>query len=253
MKVISYNINGIRAGLKKDFIPWLKAANPDVLCLQEVKANRDQVDLSGLEDLGYRVYLHSAEKKGYSGVAILCKEEPVNVTYGCGMNEYDIEGRVIRCDFSDFSVMSVYMPSGASKPERQDFKLRWLVDFREYISAIRTALPKLVICGDFNLCHKPIDIHNPFGLDGYPGFTEVERNWMTSFLDDGFVDTFREFNPNPNQYSWWSYRSGARSKNLGWRIDYVLSTHNMKDHLKRSAHLTSAHHSDHCPVMTEFV
>ena len=191
MKIISYNINGIRAVLKKDFAAWLKAANPDVLCLQEIKANRDQLDLSIFEDLGYKVYMHSAEKKGYSGVAILCKEEPINVSYGCGIEEYDSEGRVIRCDFSDFSAMSVYMPSGASKPERQDFKLKWLGDFGQYISELRKDLPKLVICGDFNICHKAIDIHNPYGLDGYPGFTEVERNWMTSYLNGGFVDTFR--------------------------------------------------------------
>jgi exodeoxyribonuclease-3 len=252
VKIISYNINGIRAVLKKDFITWLKAANPDVLCLQELKANEDQFDASPFQELGYNFFLYSAEKKGYSGVAILCKEEPKNVSYGCGIKEYDVEGRIIRCDFEHVSVMSVYMPSGASKPERQDFKLKYLTDFRTYVSELRKDLPKLVICGDFNLCHRSIDIHNPYGLDGYPGFTEVERNWMTSFLEDGFVDTFRELNPDPDQYSWWSYRSGARSKNLGWRIDYILSSESLNGDLKRSMHLTEARHSDHCPVVTEF-
>ena len=252
MKIISYNVNGIRSVLNKGFLPWLKSVDADAICLQEIKAREDQFDTDAFRELGYHLYLHPAERKGYSGVAILSKEAPKKVEYGIGLRKYDEEGRLLRCDFKGFSVMSVYMPSGASKAERQAFKLQWLEDFREHVIKLKKVLPKLVICGDFNLCHKPIDIHNPLGLDGYPGFTEEERQWMSDFLDLGFSDLFREFNPHPHQYSWWSYRSGARRKNLGWRIDYILSSHILGSGLKRAAHLNEAMHSDHCPVMVEF-
>ncbi|MEQ8324116.1 MAG: exodeoxyribonuclease III [Vicingaceae bacterium] len=251
MKVISYNINGIRAVLKKDFLTWLEATDPDVLCLQEVKALEQQFDQLPFRALGYEFYLFPAQKKGYSGVAILTKEKPKRIVLGCGIEKYDAEGRVIRCDFKDYSVMSVYMPSGASKPERQVFKLEWLDFFQSYMNQLKKELPKLLICGDFNLCHRPIDIHNPYGLDGYPGFTEEERQWMSAFLDNGFVDLFRAYNSAPHQYSWWSYRSGARQKNLGWRIDYILGSQGIENTLKRAAHLDRAIHSDHCPVMVE--
>jgi len=251
MKIITYNINGIRAVLKKDFLRWLQAASPDVLCLQEIKAMEDQFDKSVFEEIGYHFYSFSAEKKGYSGVAILSKKKPTHIEFGCGMDKYDIEGRVIRADFGDYSVMSVYMPSGASKPERQLFKIQWLHDFYHYIDEVRLNNPNLIIGGDFNLCHKSIDIHNPVALDGYPGFTAEERAWMTGFLDKGYIDSFRRLNAEPHQYSWWSYRFGARLKNLGWRIDYLLVPESMNTQLIRSGHLSDAVHSDHCPVVIE--
>jgi len=251
MKIITYNINGIRAVLKKDFLKWLEASNPDVLCLQETKAMEDQFDKSIFEDIGYHFHLQPAEKKGYSGVAILTKKKPIHVEYGCGIEKYDVEGRVIRVDFDDISVLSIYMPSGASKPERQLFKLQWLKDFQSYIAELTKKIPNLVITGDFNICHKPIDIHNPYRLDGYPGFTEEEREWMTSFLSNGFIDAFRFLNPDPHQYSWWSYMGNARNKNLGWRIDYILLANSLRNQLIKSRHLTDARHSDHCPVVVE--
>ena len=252
MKLITYNVNGIRAALRKNFDHWLQASNPDIVCLQEIKAKADQFDASVFENLGYHVHLYPAEKKGYSGVAIFCKEKPKYVQYGMGMEKYDIEGRVIRCDFENYSVISVYMPSGASKPERQVYKLQWLIDFYKYIEDLSISFPKLIICGDFNICHQAIDIHNPIGLDGYPGFTKTERDWMTSFLEMGFTDTFRHLNPESNQYSWWSYRAGARSKNLGWRIDYNLCSNSLSAQLVKSNLLDQAFHSDHCPVFSVF-
>ncbi len=251
MKILTYNINGIRAVLKKDFLSWLKSANPDVLCLQELKAWQDQFDSGIFTDLGYELYIEPADKKGYSGVGILSKAKPNHVEYGIGIEKYDSEGRMIRLDFDQLSVISVYMPSGASKVERQIFKLEWLQDFYKYISNLKKEIPNLVIGGDFNLCHQAIDIHDPIRLDGYPGFTPEERAWMTDFLDLGFVDSFRTLNPEPYNYSWWSYRSGARVKNLGWRIDYLILASEMKEMLKNARHLDQAKHSDHCPVLME--
>lgn len=252
VKIATYNINGIRAALKKNFIQWLLATEFDVLCLQEIKADESQINLDLFRDIGYHIHLFPADKKGYSGVAILSKEEPNHIEPGMGISKYDTEGRVIRTDFDKFSVMSVYMPSGASKPERQVFKLEWLADFHRYISHLTEILPNLVIGGDFNICHAAIDIHDPFSLDGYPGFTAEERLWLSRFIKMGFVDSFRHLNPLVREYSWWSYMSAARSKNLGWRIDYLFLPESMKDNLIRVRHLTEAGFSDHCPVVAEF-
>lgn len=251
MKIITYNINGIRAALQKDFLGWVKASKTDVLCLQEVKANTDQVDLSSFEDLGYHIYWHAAQRKGYSGVAILSKQKPVHVEHGCGENKYDDEGRVLRVDFSDFSVLTTYMPSGSSSEERQIFKLEWLDFFSHYSKKIQKKIPRLIINGDFNVCHQAIDIHNPIANKNAPGFTPEERAWFSAFLNLGYIDTFRYFTKDPHHYSWWSYRAGARKKNLGWRIDYQLASKEMSERLKRCVHLPEAKHSDHCPVLLE--
>ena len=251
MKIVSYNINGIRAVLKKGFDDWLKALDADVICLQEIKANEEQFDFEIFEKLGYQAHIHPAEKKGYSGVAILTRIKTSHIEIGCGIEQYDVEGRVIRADFENFSVMSIYMPSGASKEERQLFKLQWLKDFQTYINELKGRIPNLVICGDFNICHQAIDIHNPYSLDGYPGFTAEERDWMTSFLESGFTDSFRSLNPEVQEFSWWSYRAQARLKNLGWRIDYALVSDSLSTQLIKSRHLSSAKHSDHCPVLVE--
>lgn len=254
MKIISYNVNGIRSAISKGLLDWLKAANPDVLCLQEIKATEEQIQKAHFEDLGYKaVYIHPAVKKGYSGVAIFSKHEPKQAVVGCGIEQYDCEGRVLRLDFEDYSVMNVYMPSGSSGDLRQAFKMQWLEDFHNYVNELKQDLPGLIICGDYNICHQAIDIHNPKSNANSSGFLPEEREWFGRFLESGFIDSFRHFNTEPHNYSWWSYRAGARNKNLGWRIDYHLVTENLRPKLKRAAILPDAKHSDHCPVLLELV
>ncbi len=251
MKIITYNLNGIRAAMSKGLIDWISQVSPDVLCVQEIKANPDQVGVFEFEELGYHHYWYPAQKKGYSGVAIFTKQKPKHIEYGCGIKEYDDEGRILRIDFEEFSVMSVYHPSGSSGDLRQAFKMEWLEAFLNYINQLKATYPKLVICGDFNICHKAIDIHNPKSNANTSGFLPEEREWMEQFINSGFVDSFRYFNQEPHQYSWWSYRAGSRAKNLGWRIDYNFVTDNLKNKISRSVILPSAIHSDHCPVLLE--
>lgn len=251
MKIISYNVNGIRSAIQKGILPWLVSVDADIVCLQEVKANLDQIDKSVFEELGYTVFWKPSEKKGYSGVAILSKRKPDRVDYGCGISKYDVEGRVLRIDFHDLSVMSIYFPSGSSGEDRQSFKMEWLGDFMKYIQDLRMTIPNLLINGDYNICHHPIDIHNPVSNKNSPGFLPEEREWLTQFIDNGFIDSFRFFNPNPFQYTWWSYRAGARKRNLGWRIDYQMASRSLQNRLKRAAILSQANHSDHCPILLE--
>jgi exodeoxyribonuclease III len=250
-KIISYNVNGIRAALSKGWTDWVKAIDPDIICLQEIKANPEQIDTTVFSEMGFHHYWHPAEKKGYSGVAVFSKQKPDHVEFGCGIAKYDCEGRVLRADYGDVSVISVYMPSGSSGDERQAFKMEWLDDFYNYIEALKKQRSKLIISGDYNICHKPIDIHNPISNAKSSGFLPEEREWLEKFVNSGFVDSFRHFNPQPHQYTWWSYRANARSKNLGWRIDYNMVTENMKNKLKRSVILPEAKHSDHCPVLLD--
>ena len=251
MRIISYNVNGIRAAIKKGFVEWLKQANPDVLCLQEIKANPDQFDTDVFEEIGYKYnYWYPATKKGYSGVAILSKIEPENVTYGTGIDYMDFEGRNLRADFKDVSVMSLYLPSGTNIA-RLDHKLQFMADFQEYVNELKKDIPNLIICGDYNICHQEIDIHDPVRLKNTSGFLPVEREWIDNFMNSGFIDSFRHFNSEPDQYSWWSYRAGARGKNKGWRIDYNLVAEPLQDRLKRAVILSEANHSDHCPVLVE--
>jgi exodeoxyribonuclease III len=253
MKIISYNINGIRAACKKGFVEWLATSGADVVCLQEVKATYEQCDYTLFEEMGYKLYWHAAVKKGYSGVATFSKIEPKGVFYGCGMEKYDQEGRVLRIDFENFSILNVYMPSGSSGEDRQQFKFEWLDDFKSYVSELMLTHPNLVICGDYNICHQAIDIHNPKSNANSSGFLPEERAWFTSFLDIGFIDTFRHLNPEPHHYSWWSYRAGARGKNLGWRIDYHLISKPMEKRLAAASILPDVPFSDHCPVVVELV
>lgn len=254
MKVITYNVNGIRAALRKDWLGWLKAVDPDVVCLQEIKASPDQVpELLFLEEMGYHHYWYPAQKKGYSGTAILTKKVPEHIEYGCGHEEYDFEGRIIRVDFKDVSVMSVYFPSGTTGDIRQDFKYRFLDDFYIYAHELLKSTPNLLICGDFNICHRAIDIHNPKSNANSSGFLPEEREWMEKFINSGFVDTFRSLNPEPHNYTWWSYRAGARSRNLGWRIDYIMASEGVSDRIQSAAILSDAIHSDHCPVVVELL
>ena len=251
MKIISYNVNGIRAALKKGFIDWLKSANPDVICLQEIKAQEDQLDLSVFENAGYHYsYWFSAQKKGYSGVAILSKKEPTNVVYGTGIESMDFEGRNIRVDFDGVSVMSLYLPSGTNLA-RLEHKLEYMDLFQDYINTLKKEVPNLIICGDYNICHEAIDIHDPVRNKNISGFLPEERAWMSQFLENGFVDAFREFNSEAHNYSWWSYRANSRKNNKGWRLDYTLVTQSLQEKLKRAVILSEAVHSDHCPVLVE--
>ncbi len=230
---------------------WLDSVKADVVCLQEIKAMPEQFDQTLFNEIGYDCYIHSANKKGYSGVAILSKIKPQNVEYGCGINEIDFEGRVIRADYKDFSVMSVYFPSGSSGDLRQEFKFKFLDLFASYIHNLRNKIPNLIICGDFNICHKSIDIHNPIRNKNTSGFLPEERDWMDKFIESGFTDVFRIENKEPHNYTWWSYRANARAKNLGWRIDYIMINKTIISKFKRSVILSKAKHSDHCPVLLE--
>jgi len=250
-KIISYNVNGIRAALNKDFALWLAAAKPDVLCLQEVKATPDQVDLKPFEDLGYHINWFAAEKKGYSGVAIFSLQKPDLVVKGINHPLFDAEGRTIRADFGDLSVFSMYFPSGTTGDVRQEVKYEFLDHFYNFATNLEKERPNLVFAGDYNIAHLDIDIHNPSKQQNTSGFLPEERAWFTKLLNHGFIDTFRHFSNEPKQYSWWSYRAGARPKNLGWRIDYLVASKALESKLSRAAILPEAAHSDHCPVLLE--
>ena len=251
MKIITYNVNGIRAAIQKGFFDWLAEADPDILLLQETKAQPDQIPVLDFEMMGYRSYWHSAQKRGYSGVAILTKEDPDKVIAGMGMKVYDDEGRFLRADYGDLSVVSVYHPSGSSGDHRQEFKMKWLDDFQDYVNELKKERPYLIVSGDYNICHRAIDIHDPVGNAKNSGFLPEEREWMSKFLDSGFIDTFRHFNKEPHHYTWWSYRVDARSRNLGWRIDYHMVTNNLENRLKNAYIMPEAVHSDHCPAVVE--
>ncbi len=253
MKIISYNVNGIRAAISKGLIDWLKAANPDVICFQEIKATPDQIPTEAFEAAGYPYhYWYPANKKGYSGVAILSKVKPDQVVFGTGIGHMDFEGRNIRADFGDISVMSLYLPSGTNLA-RLDHKFMYMDDFHRYIHELRAQIPNLVICGDYNICHQPIDIHDPIRNKNVSGFLPEERAWLDVFINNGFIDSFRHFNKDPHQYTWWSYRAGARGNNKGWRLDYILVSRAIEDRLKRAVILSEANHSDHCPVLAEII
>ena len=250
MKLLSYNVNGIRAALSKGFASWLKATEADVICIQEIKAYESQIDTTVFEELGYHHYWFSAQKKGYSGVAILSKKKPTNIVYGSGIEHMDFEGRILRIDFDAVSIMSLYLPSGTNTA-RLDYKFQFMDEFQAYINQLKVSHPNLIICGDYNICHQPIDIHDPIRNKNTSGFLPEERAWLDQFMKSGFIDSFRLFNSEPHQYSWWSYRANARANNKGWRIDYALVSTPLKAQIKRSFILPEAKHSDHCPVGLE--
>ncbi len=250
MKIISYNVNGIRAALKKDFADWLVSANPDVICIQETKAMKEQVNVSIFENLGYNHYWFSAQKKGYSGVAIFSKQKPNHIEYGTGIESMDFEGRNIRVDFDKVSVMSMYLPSGTNM-DRLKFKLNYMDEILSYLNDLRKEIPNLVVCGDYNICHEAIDIHDPVRNKKVSGFLPIEREWLSKFINSGFIDSFRHFNKEPHNYSWWSYRANSRNNNKGWRIDYNMVSKSLESKLTRATILPEAKHSDHCPIVVE--
>ena len=252
MRIISYNLNGIRAAIKKGFLDWLKTHPADVICVQETKAVQDDIDHQLITDLGYHNYWYSAQKKGYSGVAVFTKIKPYHVQYGTGHKVSDDEGRVIQLDFKDVRLINAYFPSGTSGDERQTFKYAWLDEFNAYLNQLKKKYPRLILCGDYNIAHKEIDIHDPKGNKKSSGFLPEEREWMTKFLDDGWIDSFRCFHPEPHRYSWWSQRfPTVRLQNKGWRIDYINITEALKKNLKDAEIYPDIKHSDHCPVYAE--
>ena len=251
LSIASYNVNGIRAALRKDLIQWLQDHPVDILCLQETKAQPEQVPLEEFEALGYQHFWHSAEKKGYSGVATFTKVAPTEIVAGCGIEAYDQEGRILRTDFGDWTLLNCYFPSGTTGDIRQDFKMQFLDDFRQWVEVLRKERPRLIIVGDYNIANTELDIHNPKSNKNTSGFLPEERAWLSDWFKDGFIDAFRYLHPDKVEYSWWSYRARARENNKGWRIDYQSISDNLKDRLQKAYQVTDAMHSDHCPVYIE--
>jgi len=254
MRIISYNINGIRSAINKGFLEWLKTNPADIICLQETKAQKDNVDCKLLNELGYEDFWYSAQKKGYSGVAVFTKIKPDTVVFGTGHQVSDDEGRVLQLDFGKIRLINAYFPSGTSGDIRQRFKYEWLDEFFNYLGELRKKNPKIILCGDYNIAHKEIDIHDPKGNKNSSGFLPDERKWMDKFFDDGWIDTFRAFHTEPHRYSWWSQRfPTVRLNNKGWRIDYINVTKPLKKNIKKAEIYPDVKHSDHCPVFLEIV
>lgn len=252
MRIVSYNVNGIRAAITKGLVDWVASQHIDILCLQETKAQPEQVDMSAFEALGYvHHHWHSAEKKGYSGVCTLSKIAPDRVVAGMSDSRYDSEGRIIRTDFGDMTLLNCYFPSGTSGDERQQFKMQFLDDFYGWAHQLRQERPNLLIVGDYNIAHTEQDIHDPKGNKNSSGFLPEERAWMDKWFASGFTDAFRALNPDTKLYSWWSHRFNARANNKGWRIDYQSASGNLVDRLAHATQINDAVHSDHCPVLVD--
>ncbi|BAV95317.1 exodeoxyribonuclease III [Ichthyobacterium seriolicida] len=251
MKIISYNLNGIRSAINKGLYQWIESVNADIICMQEIRIDELQLDLDFFKKLNYNSYWFSAEKKGYSGVGILSKKKALHIEKGIGINDVDREGRVIRIDLEELSIMSVYVPS-ATNMDRLEFKMNFLDHFQKHVDDIKKTHPNLLVCGDYNICHKAIDIHNPIANKNTSGFLPEERMWLDQFINSGFVDSFRHFVKEPHNYTWWSYRANSRNNNKGWRIDYHLVSDVLAKKMSRAYILSDVKHSDHCPVVVEF-
>ena len=251
MKIVSYNVNGIRSAISKGLIEWMQTVSPDVLCLQEIKAQQENVDMAAFEAMGYESFWYPAQKKGYSGVAIFTKIKPDEVRYGNGFEMSDAEGRVLSMDIGNTTVICAYFPSGTTGDLRQSYKYQWLEEFFGYVEDLKKAGRSVIICGDYNICHKEIDIHNPVGNKNSSGFLPEERAWMDKWFGNDLVDTFRLHNQEPHHYTWWSYRANARANNKGWRIDYITVSKDLAGKVKGAGIYPEAKHSDHCPVWAE--
>ena len=251
MRIITYNVNGVRSALKKGLLDWLATDPADVVCLQEIKALREDVDVASIERLGFETYWFPAQKKGYSGVAVFTRIHPDRVVYGTGHTQSDAEGRVIRLDFGDRTLINAYFPSGTTGEERQRYKYQWLEEFMDFLDTLLQERPRVIVCGDYNIAHREIDIHDPVRNKTSSGFLPEERAWMDRFFQGGFLDTFRHFSKDPHQYSWWTFRAGARGNNKGWRIDYVNVSQPLEEALTGARILPDIAHSDHCPVLLE--
>lgn len=252
MRLISWNVNGIRAVMKKEFMQSFADMNPDVLCLQETKAQDDQTFEALKEVEGFHIYTNSAEKKGYSGTAIISKEEPLSVSYDMGIEEHDKEGRVICAEYSNYFLITVYTPNSGSELKRLGYRQTWDEAFLAYLKELEKTKP-IIVCGDLNVAHKPIDLARPKeNYNKAAGHMQEEIDGMDSYIDAGFIDTFRHFKGEDEvKYSWWSYRAGARARNVGWRIDYFLTSPSLKDKIKDADILCDVMGSDHCPVTLE--
>jgi exodeoxyribonuclease III len=253
MKIISYNVNGIRAAIKKGFIEWLATNPTDIVCLQETKAESTNVDVTEINKLGYYDYWFSAQKKGYSGVAVFTKIKPKAIVTGNGYEMSDFEGRVLALAFDQFTLINAYFPSGTSGDVRQTYKYQWLNEIQEFVTIQQKSQPNLILVGDYNIAHTAIDIHDPKGNKNTSGFLPEERNWLTDFLTSGWVDTLRHLHPETTGlYSWWSQRfPSVRLQNKGWRIDYICCTKPLASKIKQAAIYADVKHSDHCPVFAE--
>ena len=249
MEIVTFNVNGLRAILKKDFMNWFKIQNPDILCLQEIKSTKEQVKGDILETEDYNTYWNSAERPGYSGVITFSRESPIDIQFGLGIDRFDKEGRLIKTKFTDFTLINVYFPNGKMSAERLKFKLDYYDAFLEFSENLKKNGEELIITGDFNTAHKEIDLANPKDNEKYSGFLPIEREWMDKFVSFGYIDTFRKFHPEGEQYTWWTYRFKARERNIGWRIDYFFLTEGLIDKVQDSIILKDVYGSDHAPIL----
>jgi len=253
VRLVSWNVNGIRAVMKKDFLSSLQSMDTDVLCLQETKAQDDQVSEALKELEGYHLYSNSAEKKGYSGTAILSRTKPLSVQYDMGIEEHDNEGRVIAAEYDNFFLVTVYTPNSGSELKRLSYRQQWDIDFNSYLKRLEETKP-VIVCGDLNVAHKDIDLARPKpNYNKSAGYTQAEIDGLDLHVNAGFIDTFRTLNPETVKYSWWSYRAGARARNVGWRIDYFLSSNCLQEKLESADILNDIMGSDHCPVQLDIL
>ncbi|OFZ54272.1 MAG: exodeoxyribonuclease III [Bdellovibrionales bacterium RIFOXYC1_FULL_54_43] len=251
MKLLSWNVNGIRAAQRGGFLDWFADQNADIVCVQEIKAFPEQLDEDLRNPMGYHSYWHPATKAGYSGLALFSRHEPLEVLIDTGHPEIDSEGRILLAEYPDFTVVNTYFPNSQHDHARLPYKLSFCEKFLNLANELRDRGKPLIICGDFNIAHKEIDLKNPKANENNAGFLPEERAWMDRFLQNGYVDGFRYFTPDPGHYTWWSYRPGVRAKNIGWRLDYFTINADSADRLKRVEHQPTVKGSDHCPVLLE--
>ncbi|WP_291578541.1 exodeoxyribonuclease III [Clostridium sp. UBA6640] len=251
MKIYSWNVNGLRAMLKKDFIPWIMELSPDILCIQETKLQEDNLDENITNIEGYHSYFSHGIKKGYSGVAIYTKAKPESIKNGIGIERFDIEGRILIAEYEDFTLMNIYFPNGQSSEERLQYKMEFYDAILDFCNTEVSKGTNLIICGDYNTAHTPMDIKNAKANEKTSGFLPMERAWIDKFISNGYIDTFRYINPDEIKYSWWSYRFKARERNAGWRIDYFFVSDNMINRVSKAEILNEVLGSDHCPITLE--